>query len=122
VAVVPPATAHAALISLRMGLGAATWVAPKLTARAFDVDIARQRAVPFVARLYGARNFARVAGLRARDADERDRQLVFNVAVDVADAASAVLAGYYGSLSRKASVRAATVALTAAALGVAARE
>lgn len=121
-AVVPPATAHAALITLRMGMGAATWVAPKLTARAFDVDIQRQSAVPFVARLYGARNFALVAGLRARDADERDRALVFNVAVDLADAASAAVAGYYGSLSRKASVRAASVALTAAVLGVAARE
>ena len=119
---VTPSTAHTALVALRMGLGAMVWVAPKTTARAFAVDLARNPSLPFVARLYGSRNLALVAALRAADADERDRQLVLNVAVDLADAASALLAGWRGSLSRGAAGRAAAVALVAAALGAAARE
>lgn len=121
-ALVPPGAAHAALLTLRMGLGAATWVAPKTTARAFAIDLKANPALPFVARMYGVRNFALVSGLRETDADERDRLLVLNVAVDLADAFSAAMAGWRGSLAPAAAKRAVVVALVAAGLGMAARD
>lgn len=121
-ALVPPSTANAALVALRSGLAVATWVAPKTTARVFAVDLARNPALPFMARMYGARNLALVSGLREQDADERDRLLVLNIAVDLADALSAALAGARGSLPAPAARRVVAVALVAAGLGAAARD
>jgi hypothetical protein len=107
------------LIAARTALGTGALVAPRLTGRLFALDPAANPQVIFVGRMWGARNLALAAGLRAARGPQLRTTRRVNVAVDVADAVAAWLAWREGSLPAPAAALAGGTAVVATALGMA---
>lgn len=116
-----PAQARTALIGVRLGLGAAAWLAPATLARVFGLS-PDDPSLPFLLRLFGARDVALGALLQAADGDEARRVVEVGIAVDVADSAAGLLAAASGKVPRPAALLAASVAAGAAGLGVLGRD
>ena len=112
--------ARTALVSLRLGLAAATWLAPRTTLRVFGIDPVLNPAAPFLLRLFGTRDAWLAVEVLA--ADDPDPILRSHVAVDVADAGAALMASGGRQMPRRAAFAAALVAGTAAVLGYLASE
>ena len=85
----------------RIAVGAAAVANPELAARTFQLDPASNRQLPYVLRLFGAREIA--LGLVTLFAGGKTRRgvIAVGVAVDAADAATAYLALQDGSVSKK---------------------
>jgi hypothetical protein len=108
---------------LRTGAGAAAWVAPGLTGRVLRIDAPPSSPVRYVLRHFGARDVAMgVAVLTARNERELDRWVLMGIAVDAADAASAVIGGVRGQVPRRTAVLTGLSALSAVAVGMRARQ
>lgn len=85
----------------RIAVGAAAVANPELAARTFQLDPVSNRQLPYVLRLFGAREIA--LGLVTLFAGGRTRRgvIAVGVAVDAADAATAYLAMQDGTVSKK---------------------
>ncbi len=105
---------------LRTGIGAGAWIAPAQTGRLFGLDAKANEQLPYVARLFGVRDVALAAGVRASSGPSRRLWLKLGIVCDAADAAAALLAGRNGELSKTTTVLVTAPALIAIALGVAA--
>jgi hypothetical protein len=108
------------LIGLRGALGAAVWLAPRLSGRLFGLDPAGNPQAPYLGRLFAARDLALAYGLSASTGSQRSLWLRAGLACDLADALAGVLARRRGELPRFATVLVTGTALGAAGLGVAA--
>lgn len=85
----------------RIAVGAAAVANPELAARTFQLDPVSNRQVPYVLRLFGAREIA--LGLITLFAGGKTRRgvIAVGVGVDAADAATAYLAMQEGSVSKR---------------------
>jgi hypothetical protein len=97
----------------RMAVGAGAWLTPNLSGRLFGLDPEGNPQLPYIGRLFGARDVALGAGaLRSKSRKQKDAWLTAGMACDVADVAAGALAGARGTLPRPAAV---LVTATAAA-------
>jgi hypothetical protein len=106
-----------ALITIRAAIGALTWLAPRLAARLFGISADANPQLPYIARLFAARDLALAAGLQASEGDARRHWVRIGIACDAADAAAGVLAGRRGELSTVSTVLVTGPALAAIGLG-----
>jgi hypothetical protein len=100
----------------RIAVGAGTWLTPNLAGRLFGLDPDGNPQLPYVGRLFGARDVALGAGTLRSPRKQKDLWVTAALACDVADMAAGVLAGARGQLPASS---AALVSTTAAAFAVA---
>jgi hypothetical protein len=106
-----------ALAGIRAAIGGLTWLAPRLAARLFGIDAAANPQLPYVARLFAARDIALAAGLQSSTGDALALWVRIGIACDAADAAAGLLAGRRGELSTFSTVLVTAPALAGIALG-----
>jgi hypothetical protein len=87
--------ARFALIALRLGVGAGCILAPRRTARLFGIDPGRSAAVPYLVRLFGARDLL-MAWELANTEDSDDTPVPRHMAVDSSDLTAALLGALRG--------------------------
>lgn len=116
-----PQDARMALAVGRLAIGAGGWVAPNALAKLYGVDGGREPSVAFVSRLFAARDVLMGAGVLEADGEDLDRWLRWGIAVDLSDAAAALLSGARRRLPWRAALMAASAACVGAYLGVVAR-
>jgi hypothetical protein len=109
-----------ALVGIRASIGAGAWIAPRLAARLFGLDAEANPQLPYVGRLFGARDVALAAGLQLSNGESRRLWLRLGVACDAADTVAGLLAGRNGEISRLSTVLVTAPALLGIGLGVAA--
>jgi hypothetical protein len=106
--------------AIRMGVGAAAWLTPRLAGKAFMLDPAGNPQSPYLARLFGIRDVALAYGTTSSSGDARRTWLAAGLACDVADTLAALAGGRAGYLTRTQTVLLAAPAIAATALGAAA--
>ena len=84
----------------------------------FGLDAVANPQLPYVGRLFGARDVALAAGLSMSSGQSRKLWLQLGIACDVADAIAGLLAGRSGHLSKSSTVLVTIPALLGIALGV----
>jgi Domain of unknown function (DUF4267) len=99
----------------RIAVGAGTWLTPNLSGRMFGLDPEGNPQLPYVGRLFGARDVALGAGVLRSSRKQKDAWLTAGLACDVADVAAGAIAGARGTLPP-----AAAALVTATAAGFAA--
>jgi hypothetical protein len=109
-------TAVNAIAIGRIAVGTGAWLTPNLSGRLFGLDPEGNPQLPYVGRLFGARDVALGAGTLRSPRKQRDLWLTASLACDVADAAAGVIAGVRGQLPASA---AALVSATAGAFALA---
>ena len=82
----------------RVVVGASAWLTPNLAGRLFGLDPEGNPQLPYVGRLFGARDVALGAGALRSSKKSREAWLTAGLACDVADVAAGVLAGARGQL------------------------
>jgi len=100
----------------RIAVGASAWLTPNLSGRIFGLDPEGNPQLPYVGRLFGARDVVLGAGALRSPRKQKDAWLTAGLACDVADVAAGALAGARGQLPPAA---AALVTATAGAFAVA---
>jgi hypothetical protein len=109
-------TAINAIALSRIVVGASAWLTPNLAGRLFGLDPEGNPQLPYVGRLFGARDVALGAGALRSSRKSKDAWLTAGFACDVADVAAGVLAGVRGQLP---AASAALVSVTAASFAAA---
>jgi hypothetical protein len=109
-------TALNAIAVSRIAVGAGAWLTPNLSGRLFGLDPEGNPQLPYVGRLFGARDVALGAGALRSPRKQKDAWLAAGFGCDVADVAAGVLAGARGQLPVGA---AALVSATAGAFALA---
>jgi hypothetical protein len=99
----------------RMAVGAGAWLTPNLSGRMFGLDPEGNPQLPYVGRLFGARDVVLGAGVLRSSRKQKDAWMTAGLACDVADVAAGALAGARGTLPP-----AAAALVTATAAGFAA--
>jgi hypothetical protein len=117
---VPGATLTQALVGLRLAIGLGSWLTPRVSGRLFGLDAKANPQLPYLGRLFGARDVALAAGLVLTDGEAHSQWLQIGVACDVADVAAGLAAGTRGYLGPFSAALVTATAAGAAALGVAA--
>lgn len=107
-----PARTGEALAAGRIVVGAAAWLAPRLSARVMGMEPGP--AVSLSLRLFGIRDVAVGVGYLQAGAEERRRWLVLGMVMDGADAVAAVAAARAGGVRWRNAVLIATTASAAA--------
>ena len=110
------------LSAARVGVGAATWLAPVAAGKVMGRRAVTASPVPFVLRLFGVRDFALGLGYFGASPEQQDRVLALGMICDAADAAAAFAAHRRGDLPARLAVPFALTALGAVAAGAAARK
>ena len=100
----------------RIAVGASAWLTPNLSGRIFGLDPEGNPQLPYVGRLFGARDVVLGTGAIRSPRKQKDAWLTAGLACDVADVAAGALAGARGQLPPAA---AALVTATAGAFAVA---
>jgi hypothetical protein len=100
----------------RIAVGASAWLTPNLSGRIFGLDPEGNPQLPYVGRLFGARDVVLGAGAIRSPRKQKDAWLTAGLACDVADVAAGALAGARGQLPPAA---AALVTATAGAFAAA---
>ena len=112
-------TATKALLGLRLGFAASTWVAPRKTGRLFGIDADENHVAPYLGRLFGSRDAWMAAEVvLAADNGARRQLLTRHTAVDAADLVATIFGWLAGYLTGRAA--AATALVAVGALGLAA--
>jgi hypothetical protein len=109
-----------ALAGLRMAIGTAAWVSPRMAGKAFGLDADENPQSPYLARLFGARDVALGWGALRSEGETRRQWLLAGLACDLADVAAGIVGGRSGYLPKLTTVLVSGTALWAAALGGAA--
>lgn len=104
----------------RIAIGAVSLLSPGLAAKLFLLDGSANPQLPFVTRLFGAREVALGAATLASSGTARRNLVVAGVAVDAADAATGVVGARNGEVGKVAGGGLAAIALGAVGAGVAA--
>lgn len=108
------------LISIRVSIGAGTWLAPRLAGRLFGLDPPGNPQLPYVGRLFGVRDVVLGAGAQLATGDSRRLWLQLGLACDAADAAAGIIAGRNGEIPAFTTILVTAPALMGIALGAAA--
>jgi hypothetical protein len=111
-------TATNAIAVARIAVGSGTWLAPNLSGRLFGLDPEGNPQLPYVGRLFGARDVALGAGALRSSRKNKDAWLTAGLACDAADVAAGVLAGARGQLPLAAAALVSATAGAFAAAGV----
>lgn len=116
--VMDPLRARTTIAGLRAAIGVSTILAPRVTMKMFGVDADDNPAVPYLARLFGARELY-LASPFLMPAPGLDEQELASraVPVDGADTVAALAAGIKGYLPWRAAFPAAAIAAAATYLG-----
>src|SRR5436190_10285603 len=101
------------LLALRGAVAAGAWLTPRLSARLFGLDPVGNPQVPYLGRLFGARDVALAVGLSSSGGADRSQWLRLGLACDLADAVAGLLAGRRGDLPPVAAVLVTGTALAA---------
>jgi hypothetical protein len=111
--------ARLALVGLRFGLAAGSWLAPGFTGRVFGLEPDINPVSPYLARLFGARAAWLGTELLLAESDEARRQLIRrHVAIDVADLAATLMGWQRGYLNRRGVLLTGLGAVTAIGLAL----
>jgi hypothetical protein len=102
----------------RIAVGSGAWLAPNLSGRLFGLDPEGNPQLPYVGRLFGARDVALGAGALRSSRKSKDAWLTAGLACDAADVAAGVLAGARGQLPPAAAALVSATAAAFAAAGV----
>ena len=108
--------ALSAIAISRIAVGAGAWLTPNLSGRIFGLDPEGNPQLPYVGRLFGARDVVLGAGALRSPRKQKDAWVTAGLACDVADVAAGALAGARGQLPPAA---AALVTATAGAFAAA---
>lgn len=108
--------AYNAIAAARIAVGSSAWLTPNLSGRLFGLDPEGNPQLPYIGRLFGARDVALGAGVLRSPRKHKEAWVTAGAACDVADAAAGVLAGVRGQLPAGA---AALVTATAGAFALA---
>jgi hypothetical protein len=100
----------------RIVVGATAYLTPNLSGRLFGLDPEGNPQLPYVGRLFGARDVVLGAGVLRSSKKQKDAWATAGLACDVADVGAGALAGMRGQLPPAA---AALVTATAAGFAVA---
>lgn len=111
-------TAANAIAVGRIVVGSGAWLTPSLSGRLFGLDPEGNPQLPYVGRLFGARDVALGAGALRSSRKNRDAWLTAGLACDVADVAAGVIAGARGQLPLGAAALVSTTAGAFAAAGL----
>jgi hypothetical protein len=106
------------LASIRLAIGAGSWLAPRLAGRAFGLDVPANPQAVYLARLFGVRDFALGWGVLTTQGEARRQWLMIGVACDAADALAGIAGKRDGSLPAFTSALVTSTAVSAVALGV----
>jgi hypothetical protein len=106
------------LVAIRAVVGAAAWVAPRVSARAFGLKSDENPQAPYIGRLFGARDVALAYGAMSTGGAEQNRWLAAALGCDIADAAAGIAAWRAGYLSPFSSLLVTAAALNGVALGL----
>lgn len=113
-----PVTARRSLALGRAALGVGAIVAPRMVSALFGVDPAANPAVPFVMRIFGARELYMAAPFLMTTPDLDEAELAARaVPVDAVDSAAALVAGLEGYLPWRAALPACVIGAGAAWVG-----
>jgi hypothetical protein len=107
-----------ALVGVRMVVGVASCLTPRVAGKLFGLDSAGNPQAPYLARLFGARDVALAAGTLGSEAGAQRQWLTIGLACDLADALAGIAGGARGYLPAVTSGMVTGTALSAAALGV----
>jgi hypothetical protein len=110
-------TALKNISAVRAVVGAAAWIAPRQSGRAFGLSTDANPQAPYLGRLFGARDVALAYGTLTSEGDAQNRWLVAGLGCDLADAAAGVAAWRAGYLSTLSSVLVTAAALNGVVLG-----
>ena len=91
-------TAVNAIAISRIAVGTGAWLTPNLSGRLFGLDPEGNPQLPYVGRLFGARDVALGAGVLRSPRKQKDAWVTAGMACDVADMAAGALAGVRGTL------------------------
>jgi hypothetical protein len=111
-------TAVNAIAAGRVAIGAGAWLMPNLSGRLFGLDPDSNPQLPYVGRLFGARDVALGAGALRSSRKSKQAWVTAGLACDLADVAAGVLAGARGQLPPAAAALVSTTAGVFAAAGV----
>lgn len=109
-----------AIVLARLGVGVASWAAPKLVARLFAVDPDANPNAPYVLRLFAVRDAVLALGVLLSDGEARTLWLRLGLVCDAADVAAAGVGLREGGLSTASAVLGGAAAASGVALGAAA--
>jgi hypothetical protein len=104
--------------AIRAVVGAAAWVAPRLSGKTFGLKAEDNPQSPYLGRLFGARDVALAYGTMTSSGEEQNRWLAAALGCDIADTAAGVAAWRAGYLSPFSSFLVTAAALNAVALGL----
>ena len=110
--------ARTAVVTIRGGFAAGTWLAPTLSGALFGISRKENPAGPYLGRLFGVREAALAAEVLLAAEAARPAILRRHAAVDLADALAGYLAGRQGYLKPRAAILATAAALGTAGLGL----
>jgi hypothetical protein len=102
----------------RIAVGSGAWLMPNLSGRLFGLDPEGNPQLPYVGRLFGARDVALGAGALRSSRKNKDAWLTAGLACDVADVAAGMLAGARGQLPVAAATLVSATAAAFAAAGL----
>jgi hypothetical protein len=111
-------TAVNAIAVSRIVVGSSAWLTPNLAGRLFGLDPEGNPQLPYVGRLFGARDVALGAGALRSTRKNKDAWLTAGLACDVADVAAGVLAGMRGQLPAASAALVSATAASFAAAGL----
>ena len=103
--------------AVRAVVGAASWIAPRLSGKTFGLDANDNPAAPYLGRLFGARDVALAYGAMTTTGEEQDRWLVAALGCDIADAAAGIAAWRAGYLKPLSSFLVTAAAVNGVVLG-----
>ncbi len=110
----------AVLTGLRTSIGAGAWIVPRLAGRLFGLDPDANPQLPYVGRLFGAREVALATGLQLSSGQGRRVWLRLGIACDAADGIAGLLARRNGEISKLSVVLVTAPAVVSLGLGIAA--
>src|SRR3954470_15490095 len=105
------------LVAIRAAVGAAAWIAPRLSGKGFGLKPDENPQSPYIGRLFGARDVALAYGTMTTSGAEQDRWLVAALGCDLADAAAGIAAWRGGYLTPFSSFLVTAAALNGVVLG-----
>ena len=107
-----------ALSGLRLVIGAAAWLTPRVAGKGFGLDPSANPQSPYLARLFGARDVALGVGTLQATGETQKQWLAIGIGVDAADALAAIAARRAGYLNPISAALVFAPAAAAVALGV----
>jgi hypothetical protein len=111
--------ARGALLGLRFGLAAGSWLTPRATGRLFGLQPDINPVAPYLARLFGARAAWLGTEILLAESDEARRQVIRRHAlIDVADLAATLMGWQRGYLNRRSVLFTGLGAVTAIGLAL----